>query len=154
MSSLAIAVRARVQGECLTTKCENNRCKVGLPNDPCLFAVIDMDHPKSPASNDQEHCDFLFIGECSDDDWVVPIELKGRPKSSKIVSQLQVGASVAERIVPNRIKVKFKPVAVYDGQFRKAEVIAFRKKRNRVKFRQQRKFVLVRERELILEEVL
>ena len=154
MNNLSNAVRAKVSEECLTTKCENNRCKVGLPNKPCLFVVIDMDHSKSPAPKDKEHCDFLFIGECSGDDWVVPIELKGRPKASKIVSQLQAGASVAAKIVPNREKIKFKPVAVYDGHFRKAEVNTFREKRNRVKFRQQRELVLLRERELNLAEVL
>ena len=154
MSNLANAVRARVSEECLTTKCENRRCKVGLPNNPYLFVVINMDHSKSPAPRDREHCDFLFIGECSGDNWVVPIELKGRPKASKIVSQLRAGASVAEKIVPNRVKVKFKPVAVYDGQFRRAEVYAFREKRNRVKFRQQREFILLRERELSLEKEL
>ncbi len=152
MSSLANDVRARVSDECLTTKCENNRCKVGLPNDSSLFVVINMDHPKSPAPKDKEHCDHLFIGECSSSDWVVPIELKGRPKASKIVSQLQAGASVASKIVPNRAKVKFKPIAVYDGQFRRAEVDAFREKRNKVKFRQQREFILLRERELNLEK--
>jgi hypothetical protein len=113
---------------------------------------MDMEHSKSPAPKDKEHCDYLFIGECSGNDWVVPIELKGRPKASKIVSQLQTGASVASKIVPNRIKVKFKPVAVYDGQFRKAEVIAFKEKRNRVKFRQRWEFVLLRERVINLEK--
>ena len=152
MNNLSNAVRAKVSEECLTTKCENNRCKVGLPNKPCLFVVIDMDHSKSPAPKDKEHCDFLFIGECSGDDWVVPIELKGRPKASKIVSQLQAGASVAAKIVPNRAKVEFKPIAVYDGQFKRAEVDAFREKRSRVRFRQQRELVFLRERVISLEK--
>ena len=152
MSNLLNSVRAKVSEQCLTSKCAYKRCKVGLPKDRCSFAVIDMDHSKSPAPKDKEHCDYLFIGECSSNNWVVPIELKGRPKASKIVSQLRAGASVASKIVPNRVKVKFKPVAVYDGQFRKAEVIAFKDKRNRVKFREQREFVLLCERVINLEK--
>lgn len=152
MKDLSGAVRAKVSEECLTTKCVNNRCKVGLPKRQCLYVVIDMDHSKSPAPKDREHCDFLFIGECNGDDWVVPIELKGRPKASKIVSQLQAGASVAARIVPNRFKVEFKPIAVYDGQFRRAEVDAFRESKNKVRFRQQSEPVLLRERVISLEK--
>lgn len=152
MSNLSEAVRARVSEKCLTTTCRKKRCRVNLPNKDRSFIVVDMDHAESPASNDEMRCDYLFIGECIGRDWVIPIELKGSPKASKVVPQLQAGASVAEAIVPNRAKVEFIPVAAYDGQFKRAEVDAFRDRRNIIKFRQQRALVLLRERVISLEK--
>ena len=154
MSNLSEVVRTNVSKNCLTTKCQRKRCKVNLPKGDSPFIVIDMDHPESPVSNDETRCDYLFVGECNDKDWVVPIELKGKPRAKRIVAQLQSGARFADKIVPKRAMVKFKPVAAYDGQFRRAEVDAFRDSKNKVTFRQQSELVLLRERVISLEKIL
>ena len=59
---------------------------------------------------------------------------------------------MAEGIVPKRAKVGFKPVAAYDGQFKRAEVDAFRDRKNKVQFRLRSEFVLLRERVIDLEK--
>ena len=151
MSELLDAVRARVSEKCLTTTCRKKRCRVNLPNKDHSFIVVDMDHAESPASNDETRCDFLFIGECNGKDWVAPVEFKGSPKARRVVRQLQAGASIADGMVPKRAEVEFKPVVVYYNGLKSADRIAFRKKPNKVTFRQQSEFVLLRERVISLE---
>ena len=140
MNNLSNAVRAKVSEEFLTTKCQKPGCKVSLPNSLRPFILIDMDHSDSPAPGGSKRCDFLFIGEYRNQDWVVPLELKrGKANASEIVPQLQAGASIAEGIVPDRASVKFQPVAAYGGDLRRHQTNAFRNTRNRIKFRQGRK---------------
>ena len=148
MSSLANAVRAGVSEECLTTRCQKEGCKVSLPRIGRFpdrqrpYVVIDMDHSESPASQDGQRCDFLFIGNCKSQDWVVPLELKrGQPTVSEIVPQLQAGASIAEGIVPNDAELKFRPVAAYGGELKKHQWNRFKDRANRIKFRKQREGV-------------
>ena len=148
MSNLSNAVRAKVSEECLTTKCQNEGCKVSLPSNGRSpdrqrpYVVIDMDHCESPAPQDGIRCDFLFIGECKSQDWVVPLELKrGQPTVSEIVPQLRAGASIAEGIVPSGLDIKFRPVAAYGGELRRHQLNLFRNKVNRVKFGNQREGV-------------
>ena len=75
-----------------------------------------MDLPKSPAKNGDQRCNFLFIGEGADEDWVVPMELKkGKASDSNIVSQLKAGARVAQQVIPNNASFRFRPVAAYGG---------------------------------------
>ena len=148
MSSLANAVRASVSEECLTTRCQKEGCKVSLPSSGRFpdrqrpYSVIDMDHSESPVPQDGQRCDFLFIGECKSQDWIVPLELKrGQPTVSEIVPQLRAGASIAEEIVPSGEKPKLRPVAAYGGELKKHQWNLFKDKANRVKFRNQREGV-------------
>ena len=148
MSNLSNAVRATVSEECLTTKCQNEGCKVSLPRNGRFpdgqrpYVVIDMDHCESPAPEGRKRCGFLFIGECKSQDWVVPLELKrGQPTVSEIVPQLRAGASIAEGIVPSGLDIKFRPVAVYGGELKRHQLNLFRNKANRVKFGNQREGV-------------
>ena len=82
MNNLIRQVREKVSEECLTTKCQKEGCKVGLPRIGRFsdrqrpYVVIDMDHFESPAPQHGVRCDFLFIGTCNNRDWVVPLELK------------------------------------------------------------------------------
>lgn len=148
MSNLSNAVNATVSEECLTTKCQKEGCKVSLPSNGRFpdrqrpYVVIDMDHSESPAPQDGQRCDFLFIGECKNQEWVVPLELKrGQPTVSEIVPQLRAGTSVAEGIVPDRASVKFQPVAAYGGELKRHQWNLFRNKANWVKFGNQREGV-------------
>ena len=160
MSNLSNAVRAKVSEECLTTKCQNEGCKVSLPRNGRFpdgqrpYVVIDMDHSESPAQ-DGQRCDFLFIGECKSQDWVVPLELKrGQPTVSEIVPQLRAGASIADAIVPRNAEIKFRPVAAYGGELKRHQWSRFRNKANRVKFRNQREGVRLIRCGASLEQVL
>ncbi|MDE0298478.1 MAG: hypothetical protein OXN17_07595 [Candidatus Poribacteria bacterium] len=148
MSSLANAVRTRVSEECLTTRCQKEGCKVslprigGFPDRQRPYVVIDMDHSESPASQDEQRCDFLFVGECENQGWVVPLELKrGQPTANEIVHQLRAGASIAEDIVPRNAEAKFRPVAAYGGELKRHQLKLFRYKANRIEFRGQREGV-------------
>ncbi len=144
MSNLSNAVREEVSEECLTTRCQKVGCKVslpsigGFPDRQRPYAVIDLDHSQSPAPQDRLRCDFLFIGECKSQDWVVPLELKrGQPTANEIVPQLRAGASIAEDIVPRNAEVKFRPVAAYGGELKRHQWNHFRKKVNWIRFRNQ-----------------
>lgn len=144
MSSCANDVRDRVSQECLTTRCQKEGCKVSLPSNARFpdrqlpFVVIDMDHSESPALEGSKRCDFLFIGEYKNLDWVVPLELKkGQPTVSEIVPQLQAGASIADEIVARDAEIKFRPVAAYGGELKRHQLNLFRNKANRVKFGNQ-----------------
>ena len=148
MSNLSNAVRAKVSEECLTTRCQKEGCKVSLPRNGRFpdrqrpYVVIDMDHSESPAPQDGQRCDFLFIGECKNREWVVPLELKrGKADASEIVPQLRAGASIAEGIVSNSVEIKLRPVAAYGGELRRHQLNLFRNKVNRVKFGNQREGV-------------
>ena len=83
-------------------------------------------------------CDFLFVG-CEGtrgSGWVVPLELKkGSPSATKIVKQLRAGAKFANGQIPAHLEPTFLPVAVYDGQFRRAERDKLKKSQNKVSFR-------------------
>ena len=144
MSNLSNAVRAKVSEECLTTRCQKEGCKVSLPRNGRFpdgqrpYVVIDMDHCESPAPEGRKRCDFLFIGEYRNHEWVVPLELKrGKADASEIVPQLRAGASIAEEIVSNSVEIKFRPVAAYGGELRRHQLNLFRNKANRVKFGNQ-----------------
>lgn len=137
MKGLENAINANISAHCRVKNCEKRGCKVLLPNKLAPFIVIDMDHAESPAKVDGKRCDFLFISEDGGNNWVVPLELKsGNVSSSEIVPQLQAGALVANQLVPKNAHVQFRPVAAYGGGLRKYEWYSFRKKRNKIKFRQ------------------
>ena len=70
------------------------------------------------------------------------MELKrGKPNASQIVRQLQAGADIANRIVPNQAQIRFRPIAVYGGELRRIERDAMLKNANRIRFRNQRQLV-------------
>lgn len=133
MIDLVKAVRAKVSKSCCDKPCKKEGCKVSLPSKCRQRVLIDMDHRESPAEKRGRRCDFLFVGEAKGEGWIVPIELKkGKASSSEVVPQLQAGAKVAEKIVPNNAELRFRPV-VAAGRFDKYERGLIRKKE--VKFR-------------------
>lgn len=115
---------------------------MSLPKELCPFLLIDMDPPDSPAPSQGKRCDYLFIGEYNDADWVAPMELKkGKAISTNIVPQLRAGAAVADRLVPNNANVCFRPMAAYGGGLTRYELNAFKHKKNKVLFRGQAELV-------------
>lgn len=144
MIGLVKAVRAKVSESCCAKLCKKEGCKVSLPSKCRQQVLIDMDdHQESPAEKHDKRCDFLFVGEAKGDGWVVPIELKkGKASSSEVVPQLQAGAKVAEKVVPNNVELRFRPVAAY-GRIRKHERNLFQEEKNKIRFREMREPILL-----------
>lgn len=139
MSGLVDAVRAKVSPKCLARKCSRDGCGVSLKDAPESRLIIDFDKPCSPLGMQATRCDYLFIAESVDrsgdrSGWIAPLELqKGGLDASKVVKQLQAGARAAEKLVPRKKPVKFRPVAAFDG-IHKAERNKLRSKNTKVRF--------------------
>lgn len=133
--SLVNLVKQHLDDECLDTKCSKEGCILSLVNVPQPFLLIDMDHEKAPiGSQGQNRCDYIFISD--DGTWTAPLELtRGKLEASKVVPQLQAGAKVAEQIVPHTAQVQFRAIAVYGGEFRRAERDKLNQKTNHIPFR-------------------
>ena len=123
MSGLVDAVRAKVSPKCLARKCSRDGCGVSLTDAPEPRLIIDFDKPCSPLGRQATRCDYLFIAESvARSGWIAPLELKkGGLDASEVVKQLQAGARAAEKLVPPKKPVKFRPVAAFSGGIHKAE---------------------------------
>ena len=141
-------VRRKTNARCHTTRCREGGCSLSLQGVPKPNVLISLEHPASPVNVNQARCDYLFVGgeDGNDGPWVAPIELTaGAARVSKFLPQLRAGAAVAERLVPQGARVRFRPVAVYGGEFRRIERDNFLKSANRVRFQNKReKIRLVR----------
>lgn len=139
MSNLVNSVHGKVPNTCCVNNCGKGQCKVILPQGLSPRVVIDLDHCNVLVSRNATRCDYIVICKFSGDNWVVPLELTaGRKRSSKIVSQLQAGASIAEKVVCSKVGVKFRPVFAHCG-IKPHERNDLRKKR--VQFGQQSEIV-------------
>ena len=136
MTGLVEAVRKNVDESCVAIRIEKDGCMISLNGAPKPRLIIDFDKPGSPLMQVQKRCDYLFVAEAPDNPgWVVPLELKsGSVDASEVVKQLQAGASTAEKLVPDKMAVKFRPVAAFRGGIHKAE--RNKLKSNQVRFRQ------------------
>lgn len=77
--------------------------------------MIDLDHPRSPASK-KTKCDYLFVGKSDKGVVVVPIELKSSGiNPAKVVAQLRSGAKIAEGLT-GRVRAHFVPIAASGGK--------------------------------------
>lgn len=140
MSDLVKSVQEKVPVECRAKSCSAKRCSVGLSNELCPRIVIDLDSCEVLVSRNATRCDYIIISEFNGDDWVVPLELKsGKASGSKLVAQLQAGARIAEKLVPDSAKVQFRPVAAC--KLTKYERTVIRKVANKVKFGRKGKLI-------------
>ena len=74
--------------------------------------IIDIDALDIDATG--RRCDCLFIGADESATYVAPIELKsGRFKGSGVVAQIQGGADVADRFLPDGQDFRFVPVLAH-----------------------------------------
>lgn len=134
-------ILANVDCRCIRSKCQDGDCCPSLEG-LCRgqFALLPMDGEGSPVTPPKAtRCDFLFFGQIlgSVHFWVGPVELTTgvRKSSTKIVEQLQAGATLAEQLVPSEQEVQFTPLAA--GPFKKNKREEFRSKKNRISFRGQ-----------------
>lgn len=127
-------VRSQTDERCHVSLCCDSGCCLIMDHAPVPNVLVHLEHPKSPIDRSCTHCDFLFVGGGQEDstEWVAPIELTtGEDRSRKFKRQLQPGAKLAERLIPNSIEVKFRPVAVHD---RENPRISERRRRKRTEF--------------------
>ena len=133
-------IDASVDSRGITDSMNKQGCAVHTENAPEPSLVIDLDHPNAPIRGNARKCDYLFLAEDSTPKrlLVVPVELKSTGLNPAVVeSQLQAGASVAERIVSGRSPIQFVPVAVHGNELRRRVYQELRKKR--IRFRQHRR---------------
>lgn len=113
-------------------------CHVLLRDAPTQRLIIDIDKSGSRSSGHQVRCDYLFIADGQGHDgWVVPMELKrGALDAEKVHRQLTAGAALADKIVPRRENIRFRPTAAY-GSIRIEDRNKLKRARYSIKFRGQ-----------------
>lgn len=129
MTDLCDYFKESIPSSCCRTRCHKPGCKVDLRQAPSPFVLIDMDCGQLEIEEGANRCDFLYVSQGAGDTpgWVAALELKGRPKSSEIVAQLQAGAQFAAKVLAGDVEVRFRPIAFYSGGFRGAEREKLRK---------------------------
>ena len=108
--TVAKSIKQKVDERCIEQRCQRQGCRVKLEGIPKDHILIDMD---CHGDSNQTRCDFLFVGrlEAAGDEWLIPIELKrGKVEAGGVRNQLQAGAKVAERLVPAKADIQFRPI--------------------------------------------
>ena len=131
-------VRTKTDPQCHATTCRDGRCALSLKDLPKPYVLISLEHEAAPVETRRAHCDYLFVGGSDEKGgpWVAPVELTASPaRVSKILPQLRAGAGIADRLLPQNVQVRFRPVAAYGGELHRVERTGFLKSANRVVFR-------------------
>lgn len=137
--SVVKSVRERTDMKCHTTVCRDGSCSLSLEGAPEPSVLISLEHEAAPVKAKQAHCDYLFVGgsDGKGGPWVAPIELTASAaRVSKFLPQLSAGADIADKLLPQNVQVRFRPVAAYGGELIRAERDRFLK--NRVAFRSKK----------------
>ncbi len=139
--SLVSKVRQKVDKDCLATRCLKKGCRLKLNDLSGDFLLIDLDHERAPLiRQDGKKCDYIFVGDSKFGTWVAPLELnRGKLEASKVIPQLQAGATIAQRIVPLNAQSQFRPIAVHGGELHSDEYKRLRG--SRISFHNQRERV-------------
>ena len=133
-------VRTKTDEQCHATTCRDGRCSLSLDDIPEPSILISLEHEAAPVQNNQEHCDYLFVGGSDEKKgpWVAPVELTASAaRVSKFLPQLRAGADIADKLLPQNVQVRFRPVAVYGGELKRIERDDFLKRTNQVVFRRK-----------------
>lgn len=114
MNAPIAVVAGNVCSRCHASRCDKEKCRVDLKGAPSVRVIVDMDCDALQISDEQNRCDYLFVGEEHDTTCVVPIELKGgRFSVSEVLEQIEGGASMADMWLPQGIPFRFVPVLVH-----------------------------------------
>jgi hypothetical protein len=150
MDSLGDWVQRNISGKCITTQCNRDGCSLNLDGAPEPYILVDMDHPEGPAPQNETRCDYIFVGG---NNWVAPIELtRGRADANKFSRQLRAGANIADQIIPVNEQIRFRPIAAYGREPRRAEINRLRN--ISIRFRKDRELVKVVRCESLLVDAL
>ena len=110
-------------------------CRVSMANIPSERVVLDVDLAFPTGRADTNQCDFVlfYIDSIQNSLVAVPMELKGSTDASKIIRQLQAGAHIINRLVPNTVKTDCIPITFHRRKIHKAQLKKL--KTSRVTFR-------------------
>lgn len=122
MTNLATTLRGVLDPRCLVGGMSQQGCKVLLHGTGTPRLIVDLDKPGSPSDPNETRCDYLFFSKGNNGfSWVALLELKkGQLHAGLVVRQLQGSARAAEKLVPEGLSIRFRPVAV-SGRLPKAE---------------------------------
>lgn len=132
-------VRTKTDAQCHATTCRDGSCSLSLKDVPEPSVLISLEHEAAPVQAKQAHCDYLFVGgsDTKEGPWVAPVELTASAaRVSKFLPQLRAGADIADKLLPQNVQVRFRPVAAYRGELIRAERDRFLK--NHVAFRSKK----------------
>ena len=107
-----------------------------------MRVIVDMDCDALSIPDDWKRCDYLFVGEESDETWVAPIELKsGRLSVSAVLEQLAGGTRMANMWLPQGVTLQFAPVLAHGKTIHRNDLKSLRAKK--LQLRGQRKGIAV-----------
>lgn len=123
VTGLVEAVRNEANDKCFEPgKCRKDGCGISLEGMPSSRLIIDFDKPCSPLGKKEKRCDYLLVADDDSKGLVAALELKsGSYKAGEVLEQLRAGARAAENLVPERMKVRFRPVLVFGKAPHKSE---------------------------------
>lgn len=110
-------------------------CRVSMASIPSERVVLDVDLTSPTGRTHTNQCDFVlfYIDTSQNCFFGVPMELKGSTDASKIIQQLQEGAHIIDRLVPNTVKTVCIPITFHRRKIHKAQLKKL--KTSRVTFR-------------------
>ena len=142
MSGTVASIARIIPNSCRTTHCNKDKCRVDLAGAPQAQVIVDMDCDALSIPDDWKRCDYLFVAEDRDAIWVVPIELKsGRLSVSAVLEQLEGGARMANRWLPQGATIQFAPVLAHGKTIHRNALKRLRAKK--LQLRGQRKGITV-----------
>ena len=142
MSGTVASIARIIPDSCRTTHCNKDKCRVDLAGAPQVRVIVDMDCNALSIPNNWKRCDYLFVGEERNETWVAPIELKsGRLSVSAVVEQLEGGARMANRWLPQGATIQFAPVLAHGKTIHRTDLNTLRSKK--LQLRGQRKGIAV-----------
>lgn len=120
--------RRQVPDECLARTHAKDGCSISLAGMSAHHVMVDVDCSALPLPTDAKRCDFLFVSEHNDRTWIALIELKrGTFSAGAVAAQLQGGAALADRWLPDESRFEFAPVVAHGRGIRQETLKALRK---------------------------
>ena len=142
MSGTVASIARIIPDSCRTAHCNKDKCRVDLAGAPQVRVIVDMDCNDLPIPAAEKRCDYLFVGEERNATWVAPIELKsGRLSVSAVLDQLEGGARMANRWLPQGATIQFAPVLAHGKTIHRTDLNTLRSKK--LQLRGQRKGIAV-----------
>ena len=130
MSGTVAAIARIIPDSCHATHCNKDKCRVDLAGAPQVRVIVDMDCDALSIPNNWKRCDYLFVGEERNATWVAPIELKsGRFSVSAVLEQLEGGARMANRWLPQGATIQFAPVLAHGKTIHRNDLKVLRDKK-------------------------
>ena len=141
MNGTVAVIANKIPNDCHVTRC-NKGCGIDLAETPSIRVIVDMDCDELSIPDDWKRCDYLFVGEESNETWVAPIELKsGRLSVSAVLEQLEGGTRMANTWLPQGVTLQFAPVLAHGKKIHRNDLKTLRAKK--LQLRVQRKGIAV-----------